>query len=77
MKINKGGVVSAANIADLDLSTNKTINNNAREISSKGGKKPSKNVEDGFLVFRQLIVLDNVNDELMMIMIKSKVTLFF
>ena len=40
MKINKGGVVSAANIADLHLSTNET-NNNAREISSKGGK-PSK-----------------------------------
>jgi len=38
MKINKGGVVSAANIADLDLSTNKTNNINAREISSKGGK---------------------------------------
>ena len=38
MKINKGGVVSAANIADLDLSTNKTVNNNAREISSKGEK---------------------------------------
>ena len=34
-------------------------------------------MEDGFLVFRQLIVLDDVNDELMMIMIKSKVTLFF
>ena len=48
MKINiKGDVVSAANIADLDLSTNKT-----RMIMTMQGKlvlkgeKPSKNVEE-------------------------------